>query len=111
MGVVGDSIFRFEVWLVSLDPTKGREINKTRPCVVISPDEMSPLSTVLVAPMTTNGFEFPGRLPCTFKEKRGLILLDHIRAVDKRRLVKRLGEIDQDTQHSLCDLLQEFFAC
>ncbi len=111
MGVVVQSVARFEVWLVNLDPTKGREIKKTRPCVVISPDEMSPLSTVLVAPMTTHGFEFPGRLQCSFRGKSGLILLDHIRSVDKKRLIKCLGSIDQNAQQSLCDLLQEFFAC
>ncbi len=111
MEVVTPSVSRFEVWLVNLDPTRGREIKKTRPSVIISPDEMSPLSTVLVAPMTTNGFEFPGRLRCTFNKKSGLILLDHIRSVDKSRLVKCLGSVDQGTKQSLCDLLQEFFAC
>ena len=109
--MVAHPVSRFEVWLINLDPTQGREIKKTRPCVVISPDEMLPLSTVLVAPMTTNGFEFPGRLRCTFRKKSGLILLDHIRSVDKARLIKCLGSIDQQTQQSLCDLLQEFFAC
>jgi len=88
---------RFEVWLVDLNPTKGREINKTRPCVVISPNEMSSLSTVLMAPMTTKGFEFPCRVACRFKEKSGLILLDQIRAVDKSRLVKKLGAVGTKT--------------
>jgi mRNA interferase MazF len=100
---------RFEVWLVDLTPTKGREINKTRPCVVISPNEMSSLSTVLMAPMTTKGFEFPCRVPCRFKGKSGLILLDQIRAVDKSRLVKRLGAISSKTQKELCSRLQEIF--
>jgi mRNA interferase MazF len=100
---------RFEVWLVDLNPTKGREINKTRPCVVISPNEMSSLSTVLMAPMTTKGFEFPCRIKCRFKGKSGLILLDQIRAVDKSRLVKQLGTISAKTQVELCSCLQEMF--
>ncbi len=104
------SVSRFQVWLVSLNPTKGREINKTRPCVVISPNEMSALSTVLVAPMTTKGFDFPCRIKCNFKGKNGLVLLDQIRAVDKSRLVKKLGSIDDETQIELCNALQELFA-
>ena len=104
-------IKRFEVWLVHLGPTRGREINKTRPCVVVSPDEMSALSTVLMAPMTTRGFDFPCRVPCKFKGKKGLILLDQIRAVDKSRLVKKLGTIGgSSTQGELCATLQEMFA-
>lgn len=102
-------IKRFEVWLVDHNPTKGREINKTRPCVVISPNEMSALSTVLMAPMTTKGFEFPCRVPCKFKGKSGLILLDQIRAVDKSRLVKKLGAVSPKTQKELCSCLQEMF--
>ena len=104
------SITRFQVWLVTLNPTQGKEINKTRPCIVISPNEMSALSTVLVAPMTTKGFDFPCRIRCNFKGKNGLILLDQIRAVDKIRLVKKLGAIDENTQVELCDALQELFA-
>ena len=104
------SVTRFQVWLVSLNPTKGKEINKTRPCIVISPNEMTALSTVLVAPMTTKGFDFPCRIKCKFKNKNGLILLDQIRAVDKTRLVKKLGSIDEGTQIVLCNALQELFA-
>ncbi len=104
------SITRFQVWLISLNPTKGKEINKTRPCVVISPDEMAALSTVLVAPMTTKGFDFPCRIKCKFKNKNGLILLDQIRAVDKTRFIKKLGSIDENTQIELCNTLQELFA-
>jgi len=103
------SISRFQVWLVSLNPAKGKEINKTRPCVVISPNEMAALSTVLVAPMTTKGFDFPCRVLCKFKNKKELILLDQIRAVDKSRLVKKLGSINEKTQIELCDALQELF--
>ena len=104
------SVTRFQVWLISLNPTKGKEINKTRPCVVISPNEMSALSTVLVAPMTTKGFDFPCRIKCKFKNKNGLILLDQIRAVDKSRFIKKLGSIDEKTQVELCNTLQELFA-
>lgn len=103
------SVTRFQVWLVSLNPTKGKEINKTRPCVVISPNEISALSTVLVAPMTTQGFNFPCRIKCQFKNKNGLILLDQVRAVDKSRLIKKLGSIDEKTQVALCNTLQELF--
>ncbi len=103
-------VSRFQVWLVQLDPTQGAEINKTRPCVVISPDELSALSTVLMAPMTSRGFEFPCRVACTFKEKQGLILLDQIRAVDKTRLVSKLGVIDEAAQMELCQRLQVLFA-
>ncbi len=103
-------ILRFQIWLVQLDPTQGSEINKTRPCVVISPNELSALSTVLMAPMTTQGLEFPCRVACTFKGKQGLILLDQIRAVDKTRLVSKLGVVDETTQMELCHRLQELFA-
>jgi mRNA interferase MazF len=100
---------RFDVWLVDLNPTRGREINKTRPCVVISPNEMSGLSTVLMAPMTTKGFAFPCRIECQFKGKTGLILLDQIRVIDKSRLVKNIGMINTKTQKKLCACLQELF--
>lgn len=103
-------VSRFQVWLVQLDPTQGSEINKKRPCVVISPNELSALSTVLMAPMTSRGFEFPCRVACSFKEKQGLILLDQVRAVDKTRLVSKLGVIDEATQVELCQRLQELFA-
>ena len=102
---------RFEVWLVKLDPTVGREINKTRPCVIVSPDEMSALSTVIVAPLTSKGFSFPGRIATQFQEKQGLILLDQMRAVDKRRLFHKMGTIDNTTKTDLCQTLQEMFVC
>lgn len=101
---------RFQVWLVQLNPTQGYEINKTRPCIVISPDEIAALSTVLVAPMTTKGFDAPCRVKCVFDDKSGLILLDRIRAVDKQRLIKKLGVIGEDAQIELCARLQELFA-
>jgi len=102
---------RFEVWLVGLDPTIGREIKKTRPCVIISPDELAALATVIVAPLTSKGFAFPGRIPTTIQGKQGLILLDQMRAVDKKRLYRKLGSVDTQTIEVLCETLQEFFAC
>ncbi len=108
--MVKPRVARFHVWLIKLSPTEGREINKTRPCVVISPDEMSVLSTVLVAPMTTKGFDFPCRIKCKFSGKDGLLLLDQIRAVDKSRFIKKLGVVDEDVQIRLCECLQELFA-
>lgn len=101
---------RFEVWLVNLDPTQGREINKTRPCVVVSPNELSKLSTVLMAPMTSQGFALPCRVACHFQGTSGYILLDQLRAVDKQRLVKKLGSIDDNTQSALCDTLVNMFS-
>ena len=101
---------RFDVWLVNLDPTKGRKINKTRPCVVLSPNEISALSTVLMAPMTTKGFKYPCRIECRFKGRKGLILLDQIRAVDKTRLIKKVGTVSGKIQTALCACLQELFA-
>ena len=103
-------IARFQVWLIKLNPTKGRETSKTRPCVVISPNEMAALSTVLVAPMTTKGIHLSCRVRCEFQGKEGMILLDQIRAVDKSRLVKKLGVIDETTQKESCRRLQELFA-
>ena len=101
---------RFEVWLVSLNPTKGKKIKKTRPCIIISPDELSMLSTVIVAPMTSKGFALPCRIASNFNEMKGYILLDQMRAVDKVRLVKKLGEISKSEQIEMCDVLQEMFA-
>ena len=102
---------RFEVYLVSLDPTQGREIRKTRPCVVISPDEMNHhIDTVIIAPMTTKGYRFPTRVSLTFQKKRGQIVLDQIRAVDKTRLLKRLGKLDKVTGSRTLAVLQEMFS-
>lgn len=85
---------RFEIYLVSLDPTVGGEIRKTRPCMVISPDEMNThIQTVIVAPMTTQGQPYPTRVPCRFQGKSGQIVLDQIRTVDRSRLAKRLGKL------------------
>lgn len=102
---------RGEVWLVTLDPTLGSEIQKTRPCVVVSPPEMHDhLRTVVVAPMTSKGRSAPFRIPVTFKRKQGLILLDQIRAVDKVRLVKKEGAVADKTLLDTLRTLQEVFA-
>jgi mRNA interferase MazF len=104
-------VVRGEVWLVALDPTLGSEIQKTRPCVVVSPPEMHDhLRTVIVAPMTSKGRPAPFRIPVTFKRKQGLILLDQIRAVDKVRLVKKEGVIADKTTLDTLRTLQEVFA-
>ena len=102
---------RFDVFLIRLDPTEGREIRKTRPCLVISPDEMNRhIDTLIVAPMTTRGRAYPTRVPVRFKGKSGQIVLDQIRTVDKSRLVKRLGKIDEATRAHVLALLAELFA-
>jgi mRNA interferase MazF len=110
MGVV-KKYQRFEVYLVKLDPTVGSEIQKTRPCIIISPDEMNKhLKTILVAPMTTKGISLPSRLPINFIEKDGLVVLDQIRAVDKTRLVKHLGCLPNKYCVSIITILQKMFA-
>ncbi len=92
---------RFDVFLVNLDPTVGSEIQKTRPCVVISPDEINHhIATVIVAPMTTKGQPYPTRVTCKFQGKEGQIVLDQIRTVDRTRLVKQLGQISLDEQQA-----------
>jgi mRNA interferase MazF len=102
---------RFEVFLVRLDPTQGSEIRKTRPCLVISPDEMNRhIATVIVAPMTTKGRAYPTRVPVRFRRKSGQVVLDQIRTVDKTRLVKRLGRIDDAAAREVLVLLGEMFA-
>ncbi|MBI4619563.1 MAG: type II toxin-antitoxin system PemK/MazF family toxin [Desulfobacterales bacterium] len=102
---------RFDVYLINLDPTVGSEIQKTRPCVIISPDEMNRhIRTVIVAPMTTAGKDYPTRISCKFKKKKGQIVLDQIRTIDKTRLIKKLGSIDSETQLEVISLLQRLFA-
>jgi len=104
-------VSRFDIFLVNLDPTVGHEIKKTRPCLVISPDEMNRyISTVIVAPMTTKGRAYPTRFYCTFHGKRGQIVLDQIRTIDKNRLVKKLGKISKKAQIETLRILQEMFS-
>jgi mRNA interferase MazF len=102
---------RFEVHLVRLDPSVGREIRKTRPCLIISPEEMNRhIDTLIVAPMTTRGRVYPTRVPVRFQRKTGQIVLDQIRTVDKVRLVRRLGAINQETADKVLAVLGEMFA-
>ncbi len=108
---MGMAVNRFDVFLVNLDPTVGSEIKKTRPCLIISPDEMNrKIGTVIIAPMTTRGRTYPTRVSCRFQGKNGQIILDQIRTIDKTRLVKKLGEISTTTQRQVLAILAELFA-
>ena len=102
---------RFDVYLINLDPTVGHEIKKTRPCLVVSPDEMNRhIATVIVAPMTTRVRAYPSRVKCRFEGKNGHIVLDQLRTVDQTRLVKRLGRIDGVTQNEVLKVLVKIFS-
>lgn len=102
---------RFDVYLINLDPPIGGEIRKTRPCLVISPDEMNRfIRTVIVAPMTTKGTAYPTRVACKFRGRQGQVVLDQIRTVDKSRLVSKLGRLDNPTQNQVLSILGEMFA-
>ncbi len=102
---------RFDIFLINLDPSVGSEIKKTRPCLVISPNEMNKhIGTVIIAPMTTKGKSYSTRVPCIFQGKEGQIVLDQIRTVDKSRLVKKLGEISYESQKLVLAILAELFA-
>jgi mRNA interferase MazF len=105
------AVNRFEVYLVNLDPTVGSEIRKTRPCLVVSPDEMNHhIRTVIVAPMTTKGQSYPTRVACRFKGKDGQVVLDQVRTVDRVRLIKRLGRLGSKTAAEVLTVLQEMFS-
>ncbi len=108
--MVKQEIKRFDIWLVQLDPTKGSEIKKTRPCLILSPDEMSSLKTAIAAPMTSKGFQYPTRIKIKFAGKTGLILLDQIRTVDKSRLIRKMGTAPVKVQIQVLRCLQELFA-
>ncbi len=102
---------RFDVYLVNLDPTVGSEIQKTRLCLVISPDEMNRnIRTVIVAPMTSVSKDYPTRVSCTFRKKQGQVVLDQVRTLDKTRLIKKLGTIDSRAQRDVISVLQRMFA-
>ncbi len=102
---------RGDVYLISLDPTRGKEIEKTRPCVVVSPDELnSHLATFIAAPMTRGGHSYPFRIPCRFQRKNGFVVLDQLRTVDRDRMVRRLGRVSSATLQTILDSLQEMFA-
>ena len=101
-------IRQYEVYLISLDPTIGHEIKKARPCVIISPDEMNKnISTAIIAPMTTQSHSYPSRIPLKFTGKDAWIVLDQLRTVDRKRLIKKLGEIDQKTINQVKSIIKE----
>jgi mRNA interferase MazF len=101
---------RFDVFLVALDPTLGHEIRKTRPCTVISPNEMNHhIGTVIIAPMTTKGRDYPSRVDCSFQGTQGQVVLDQIRTVDKVRLVKKLGRLSPGASDKILNVLSEMF--
>ncbi len=110
MGVVRGSVRQFQIHLVALDPTRGSEIRKSRPCVVVSPDELNRhIATVIVAPMTTVTRSYPTRVPVTFRGKKGQVALDQIRTVDKARLVRRLGRVSPVAARAISGVLVEMF--
>ena len=105
------AVHRGDVFLVALDPTLGKEIKKTRPCVVVSPDELNRhLRAVMVAPMTTGGHPYPFRVACRFQKRDGLVVLDQVRAVDAHRLVRKLGRLSPQATASSLSVLQEMFS-
>lgn len=109
--MVKSIVSRGDIWLINLDPTKGSEIKKTRPCIIVSPQEMHDfLRTVIIAPMTSKGRAAGFRVPITHDGKKGLILLDQIRSVDKARLVKKVGKANTKTLTASLAVLQEAFA-
>lgn len=108
---VAPPVSRGDVHLVHLDPTRGSEIRKTRPCLVVSPDELNhSLRTVIVAPMTTAGHAYPWRIACTFRRQQGFIALDQLRTVDSDRLVRRLGPLNTPTLRAALSTLREMFS-
>jgi mRNA interferase MazF len=108
---MAEDVYRGDVYLVSLNPARGGEIQKTRPCVIVSPDELNAyLRTFIVAPLTTGSHTYPFRVPCRFEGRAGYIVLDQIRAVDQGRLVRRLGKLSSSTLGQALAILQEMFA-
>ena len=111
MAIARPMFARGEVHVVGLDPTKGSEIRKTRPCLIVSPDELNRhLRTVIVAPMTTGGQAYPWRVPCRLQGRSGFVALDQVRTVDGERLVKKLGRLAPSTTREVHRVLQELFA-
>ena len=109
--VTEERVSRGDIFLVSLNPTRGSEIRKTRPCVVVSPDELNAhLRTFIVAPLTTGGHPYPFRVRCRFENKDGQVVADQLRAVDQDRLVKQLGRLPESTLNELLRVLQAMFA-
>lgn len=111
MAVVSTSPARGDVYLIELDPTRGSEIQKTRPCLVISPDDLNQyMQTVIVAPMTTGGKVYPWRVRCRFRDRSGFVAIDQLRTVDSERLIKRVGRIAPGTLTAVLTILQEMFS-
>jgi len=109
--VTEEHVSRGDIFLVALNPTRGSEIRKTRPCVIVSPDDLnSHLSTFIVAPLTTGGHPYPFRVRCTFDGKDAHVMADQLRAVDRERLVKHLGRLSDTTLNELLGVLQAMFA-
>jgi mRNA interferase MazF len=105
-----DRVRRGDVFLVNLGPTRGGEIQKTRPCVVVSPDELNAhLRTFIVAPLTSGTYSYPFRVPCRFEGRSGYIVLDQIRTVDQERLVRKMGKISASTLEQILTILREMF--
>jgi mRNA interferase MazF len=101
-------IQQYHVYLINLDPTIGHEIKKTRPCLVISPNEMNRhISTIIIAPMTTKSHKYPTRVSLTFQTKKGWIVLDQIRTIDKKRILKRLGKVSEQSIVEIKNIIQE----
>jgi len=108
MGMVKMEIYQYHIYLVNLDPTIGHEIKKTRPCLVISPDEMNDnIQTVIIAPMTTKSHRYPTRVPVTAQNKKGWIVLDQIRTIDNQRLIKKIGKINSETIKEVKSIIKE----
>ncbi len=108
--VMTEVVLRGDVFLVSLNPSRGGEIQKTRPCLVVSPDELNAyLRTFIVAPLTTGGHPYPFRVPCRFEGRAGSVVIDQIRTVDRERLVRRLGKLSSSTLGRILAILQEMF--
>jgi mRNA interferase MazF len=111
MGVGLEAVSRFDVILVRLNPTFGSEIRKTRPCVVVSPDEMNhAVRTLLVAPLTSTSKPYPTRVSCRFEHRHGYVVLDQLRTIDRERIVRKLGTLDVDTSLQVLALLREMFS-
>jgi mRNA interferase MazF len=109
--VTDDHVSRGDIYLVELNPTRGSELRKTRPCVVVSPDELNAhLRTFIVAPLTTGGHPYPFRVHCRFEGKDGHVVADQLKTVDRDRLVKRLGRLSETTLNELLGVLQAMFA-
>ncbi len=105
---MGLAVNQYDIFLMNLDPTIGHEIKKTRPCLIISPNEMNnAIQTIIIAPMTTKSHNYPTRISINFENKKGWVVLDQIRAVDKKRLIKKLGRIKANEIREIKSILQE----